>query len=100
VTMIAAAVAACHSFAFADATPVATLYKTGTDTSTKSRAASPGTPGSANGKAGLTRAGHTIEWVVSYQNNTGSSAGVDVTDPLTAAGAYVPDSLELPPGMH
>ena len=75
-------------------TPVSTVYKTATDTSTGSTAASADAPGGA-----LTRPAHpgdTIKWVASYQNNTSQNASVNMTDPLTSAGAYVPGSLQLP----
>jgi uncharacterized repeat protein (TIGR01451 family) len=81
--------------ASAATTAVSTVYKTGTDTAAGSTAASPDAPGGQ--VTGTAHPGDTINWAVSYQNNTGDNAAVNLTDPLGTAGAYVPGSLKLPP---
>ncbi|RDV45894.1 hypothetical protein DOE76_05430 [Leifsonia sp. ku-ls] len=73
---------------------VSTLYKTGTNTTNGSVAASTGAPGGA--KTGTGKPGDTIDWVVDYRNETGKNGTVDLRDPLTNAGTYVPGSLKLP----
>ena len=84
----------------ASVTAVSTVYKTGTDAVTGSVGASPDTPGAPGGSVGSAHPGDTIKWVVNYKNNTGSNAAVNVTDPLTNAGAFVPGSLVLPPNPN
>jgi uncharacterized repeat protein (TIGR01451 family) len=78
--------------ALAGTTVASTLSKTGID-------ASSGSMASSGGPAGATAVGHTIDWVLSYQNTTGSSANVNVTDPLGANQTFVPGSLRVPPGF-
>ena len=73
---------------------VSTVYKTATNTSNGSQAASPGSPGGA--KTGSAKPGDIIDWVVDYQNETASVGKVDLKDALTKAGAYVPGSLRVP----
>lgn len=114
VDAVPAARAGTSPAARAGTTALSTVYKTGTDTATGSTAASPGSPGSPSGTTGTTHPGDTIKWapggaltgpahpgdtikwVASYQNNTSQNASVNMTDPLTSAGAYVPGSLQLP----
>ncbi|MEV8215356.1 prealbumin-like fold domain-containing protein [Leifsonia sp. NPDC077715] len=76
-------------------TAFSTVHTTGSDTGNGSRAASPGAPGGA--LTGTAAPGDTVNWVVSYQNETGKDASVDLTDGLASAGAYVAGSLVLPP---
>ena len=83
------------SVASADTTGISTSYKTGTDLTNGSTASSSAAPGGAT--TGTANPGDTIKWAVDYQNNTSGNASVDVKDPLTNAGTYVPGSLQLPP---
>ena len=73
---------------------VSTIYKTAKNRTNGSVAASPDAPGGA--KTGTGKPGDTIDWVVSYRNDTSRTGTVDLKDPLSKAGAYVPDSLRLP----
>lgn len=73
---------------------VSTIYKTAKNRTNGSVAASSDAPGGA--KTGTGKPGDTIDWVVSYRNDTSRTGTVDVKDPLSSAGAYVPDSLRLP----
>jgi hypothetical protein len=44
--------------------------------------------------------GDTVNWVISYADNAGTGSAT-ITDPITGAGttqAYVPGSLQAPPG--
>ncbi|WP_431221506.1 beta strand repeat-containing protein [Leifsonia xyli] len=85
-------------YANAATTTVSTVYKTATESSTGSTARSSDAPGGA--LVGTTRAGSSIRWVVSYQNNTSAPASANLTDILTSAGRYVPGSLQLPPNPN
>ena len=68
------------------------LAKEGFDPTTNSTAAS-------GGPNGTTAAGNVIDWVVSYRNQTGAAANVNITDPITGNHDYVNGSLETPPGL-
>lgn len=82
----------------ATATSVSTIYKTATNLTNGSSAASSDAPGGA--KTGTAKPGDTLNWVVDYQNDTGASASVDLKDVITSAGAYVDGSLRLPPNQN
>ncbi|MFP3467084.1 hypothetical protein SB754_16425 [Leifsonia sp. SIMBA_070] len=82
-------------FSQATTTGVSTIYQTATNTTNGTTAASSDAPGGV--KTGTSKPGDTIKWVVNYQNSTGADASVNLKDPLTATGAYVPGSLQLPP---
>ncbi|MGA0568337.1 DUF7507 domain-containing protein [Rathayibacter sp. KR2-224] len=75
-------------------TPLSTVSKSGTDTTTNSTAVSGGPAGTAN-------PGDTIKWVTDYTNNTNSASATQVQwkDPITAGQTYVNGSLQLPAGM-
>ncbi|MFF9564460.1 beta strand repeat-containing protein [Leifsonia sp. NPDC014704] len=85
-------------YADAATTTVSTLYKTATNASNNSIAASSDAPGGA--KTGTAKPGDTLKWVVSYQNNTSANASVNMKDVIANAGAYVPGSLQLPPNPN
>ncbi len=68
------------------------LAKRGFDPTTNSTAAS-------GGPSGTTAAGDVLDWVVSYRNQTGSTANVNITDPITGNHRFVPGSLQAPPGL-
>jgi uncharacterized repeat protein (TIGR01451 family) len=76
----------------AGTTTASTLTKVGTDAATHSTATGTETTGTA-------APGDTINWVMRYTNNTGSNAGVNLTDPIGADQTYVPGSLRLPPSL-
>ena len=78
--------------ALAGTTNASTLTKTGTDASTGSTA-------TATSTIGKTAPGDTINWVLSDTNTTGSSANVNLTDPIGANQTFVPGSLQTPPGL-
>lgn len=82
----------------ASTTPVSTVYKTATDRTNGSTAASADAPGGA--RSGTASPGDTLDWVVSYQNSASAGASVAVTDVLASAGAYVAGSLRLPPSAN
>jgi uncharacterized repeat protein (TIGR01451 family) len=63
------------------------------------RDATTGSIGSSVGTAGSTTPGHTIDWVLNYENKTGSTAAVDIKDPITGNQAYVNGSLQIPSYM-
>src|SRR4051794_3880250 len=84
--------------ASAATTPVSTMYQTAIDETNGSAAASAGAPGGV--VTGIANPGDTAKWIVGYQNNTGAPANVDLRDPLTNAGAFVPGSLQLPPNPN
>jgi uncharacterized repeat protein (TIGR01451 family) len=71
--------------AYAADTPVSNFSKSGKDDTT--------------GSTSTTAAGHTLDWVLSYRNKTGSQANVNITDPITGNQDYVPGSLKTPPGL-
>ncbi|MGN6760125.1 MAG: DUF7507 domain-containing protein, partial [Leifsonia sp.] len=77
---------------------MSTLYKTATNITNGSTAASSDAPGGA--KTGTAKPGDTLKWVVSYQNNTAATASVNLKDPFPSAGTYVPGSLQLPPNPN
>ena len=79
-------------------TAVSTLYKTATNITNGSTAASSDAPGGA--KTGTAKPGDTLKWVVSYQNNTAATASVNLKDPFPSGGTYVPGSLQLPPNPN
>ena len=85
-------------FAEASATSVSTIYKTATNVTNGSSAASSDAPGGA--KTGTAKPGDTLKWVVDYQNNTSANASVNLKDVITDAGAYVNGSLQLPPNQN
>ncbi|MGH1548673.1 MSCRAMM family protein [Leifsonia poae] len=76
-------------------TTASTVYTTGSDVQTGSKAASYDAPGGQ--LTGTVAPGDTVKWVVPYQNNTLRNATVDLKDDLASAGTYVADSLVLPP---
>jgi hypothetical protein len=78
--------------ASAGTTAASTFSKTGTDPTTGSTA----TSGAASG---ATKAGDTINWVLSYLNTTGSSATTTITDPIGPNQTYVSGSLKTPPDL-
>ncbi|MFF9562419.1 SpaA isopeptide-forming pilin-related protein [Leifsonia sp. NPDC014704] len=96
--VIASAFVLPHYFSNAGTSGVSTIHKTGTNLANGSTAASPYAPGGE--KTGTAKPGDQLRWVVSYQNDTSGSASVALTDVLTDAGAYVPDSLQLPPNQN
>ena len=85
-------------FAEASATSVSTIYKTATNVTNGSSAASSDAPGGA--KTGTAKPGDTLKWVVDYQNNTTANASVNLKDVITNAGTYVNGSLQLPPNQN
>ena len=85
-------------YANADTTTVSTLYKTATNVTTGSTARSASAPNGA--QTGTAKPGDTLNWVVSYQNNTNADASVDLKDVITSAGTYVPGSLKTPPNVN
>ncbi|SEH79516.1 conserved repeat domain-containing protein [Leifsonia sp. CL147] len=85
-------------FADASATSVSTIYKTATNVTNGSSAASSDAPGGA--KTGTAKPGDTLKWVVDYQNNTTAPASVNLKDVITNAGAYVNGSLQVPPNQN
>ncbi|WP_431247513.1 hypothetical protein [Leifsonia xyli] len=82
----------------ATTTAVSTTYKTATNETTGSVAASSDAPGGA--KTGTAKPGDTIKWVISYANKTTANAAVTLTDLLTSAGTFIPGSLQLPPNPN
>jgi hypothetical protein len=90
--LVVAVLLASALTAFGDTTSVSTFTKSGNDPTTNSTATGGGSPGS-------TKAGDTINWVLHYKNNTGASANVNITDPITGNQTYVPGSLQTPPGF-
>src|SRR6202022_1920557 len=58
-----------------------------------------GATATSGGAAGSTVSGHTINWVLNYGNTTGSSANVNITDPIGANQTFVPGSLQNPPDL-
>lgn len=91
---VVSALLAPQYFSNAGTNGVSTIYKTARNTVDGSIAASAGAPGGA--KTGTAKPGDTLTWVVDYRNETSAVASVNLTDPLSAAGAYVPGSLQLP----
>ena len=87
-----------NHFAEASATSVSTIYKTATNLTNGSSAASSDAPGGA--KTGTAKPGDVLNWVVDYQNNTTAAASVNLKDVITNAGAYVNGSLKLPPNQN
>ena len=85
-------------FSNATDTSTSTVYKTATNATTASKAASPDAPGGA--VRGTAKPGDTLKWVVSYKNNTKVDAGVDLKDVITNAGTYVSGSLQTPPNTN
>lgn len=89
---------ACASWALAAApalagtTAISSFTKTGTDPATGSTAV-------AGGPAGSTKAGDTINWVLSYTNKTSSAPSVSISDTVGANQSYVAGSLKAPPGF-
>ena len=75
----------------AGTTPVSSFSKTGRDTTNGST--------TAGGSTATTAPGHTIDWVLTYRNKTGSEADVTITDPIQGNQTFVPGSLKAPPGM-
>lgn len=78
--------------ALAGTTPASTFSKSGRDSTTASTA-------TANGPAGVTAAGDTLSWVLSYRNTTGGPAQVNITDPIVGNQTFVPGSLQTSPGL-
>jgi uncharacterized repeat protein (TIGR01451 family) len=78
--------------AFAGTTAASTFTKTGSDPSTGSTATATSTTGTAN-------AGDTLSWVLHYQNNTGSPATVNITDPIGPNQTFVSGSLQTAPSL-
>jgi uncharacterized repeat protein (TIGR01451 family) len=76
--------------AAADSTSASTFTKTATDPTTGSTVTGGGPPGE-------TKAGDTINWVLSYRNNTGSLARVNIKDVPSGNQTYVLGSLKGPP---
>ncbi|MGN6759840.1 MAG: hypothetical protein ACTHJI_00730 [Leifsonia sp.] len=95
---LVAALIVPNYFAEASATSVSTIYKTATNVTNGSSAASSDAPGGA--KAGTAKPGDTLKWVVDYQNNTTANASVNLKDVITNAGTYVNGSLQLPPNQN
>ena len=77
--------------ASAGTTVASTFSMTGSDLTNPS-SASVGSPGT-------THPGDTLKWVMNYQNTTGSTAQVGITDPITGNQTYVPGSLQAPPSV-
>ncbi|MFF8770873.1 hypothetical protein [Kitasatospora sp. NPDC015120] len=75
----------------AEAAPLSTFTKTGTDVTNPSTATAT--------TAGSARPGDTIKWVLDYKNGTTTDADVSITDPITGGQTYVDNSLQLPPGF-
>jgi uncharacterized repeat protein (TIGR01451 family) len=72
-------------------TPVSNFGKTGTNEANGSS--------TAGGSGATAHAGDTIDWVLSYRNKTGSTANVNITDPITGNQDYVSGSLQTPPAL-
>ncbi|MCU1659132.1 MAG: hypothetical protein JWO57_3788 [Pseudonocardiales bacterium] len=77
----------------AAATAVSTFTKTATDQTNNSTASS------ATGTQGTASPGDTVKWVLNYTNNTGATANVNITDPITGSQTYVANSLQTPPSL-
>jgi uncharacterized repeat protein (TIGR01451 family) len=75
----------------AASTPVSSFGKKGTDATTGST--------TAGGATATTAPGHTIDWVLTYRNKTGSTADVAIMDRITGNQTYVPGSLKAPPTL-
>jgi uncharacterized repeat protein (TIGR01451 family) len=86
-----AALVTCAAAASADTTSVSSFTKRGVDQQNGSTAA-------GGGAAGTTAAGDTLKWVLGYRNTSGSTADVAMNDPIAGNQAYVPGSLQAPPG--
>lgn len=95
---VVAGLAMPQLFSNAATTAVSTLFQTAKNATNGSTAASSDAPGGA--KVGTAKPGDTLNWVVDYQNNTNAAASVNLKDPLTNAGTYVPGSLQLPPNAN
>jgi uncharacterized repeat protein (TIGR01451 family) len=76
--------------ASADTTALSTFTKTGTDSTT-------GSTVTGGGAAGQTKAGDTINWVLSYMNNTNSTVRVGIKDVPSGNQTYVLGSLKAAP---
>ena len=83
---------ATASGASAATTGLGTLTKTGKDLTNGSTAVAGGASGTAN-------PGDTLQWVLNYSNTQSTSVNANITDPITGDQAYVPGSLQAPPGM-
>lgn len=95
---IASALVLPNYFSNAGTSGASTIYKTGTNVTHGTHAASADAPGGE--KKGTAKPGDELRWVVSYQNSTAAPASVSLTDVITNAGAYVPGSLQLPPNQN
>jgi uncharacterized repeat protein (TIGR01451 family) len=72
---------------------VSTLFKNAKNLANSS------TSDSRTSTTGTAVPGDTIQWVVNYNNNTGSNATVNITDLITNGQIYVPGSLKVPPTL-
>ncbi|MEN0084887.1 MAG: prealbumin-like fold domain-containing protein [Leifsonia sp.] len=85
-------------FSNAGSNGVSTLYKTATNLAIGSKASSSDSP--AGAVVGEAAPGDTIQWVVSYQNDTSAPATVNLTDNIKNAGNFIPGSVRLPPNPN
>ncbi|MGH1550146.1 hypothetical protein ACRAWB_13650 [Leifsonia poae] len=92
--VVSAALVVPSRISSAASTALSTVYKTGTNVTDGSKAASSDTPGGS--LTGTAKPGDTIKWVVNYANNNQSAASVNVKDVFSSAGSFVPGSLEIP----